>query len=115
MEPPALIDEEKWGVLERFRVRTAWADRVASERPGLLASHIARRTEMMAAGAHALGPFELPADDGAWLMILWQFPSREAAADLLAMCREPEWEECVEHHLLEGHKHDPRYPLPGFA
>jgi hypothetical protein len=103
--------EEKWAVLELFRPRPQWRERVGGE---ILAAGVARRLELMRAGAHALGPFEIELADGRWWCMSWEFPDAAAAAGLHRLVSDPTWCERVEVRLLQGHKHDPSDGLPGF-
>jgi len=112
------MQEEKWGVLERFRVRPQWRGRVAKERPGLFEEQMRRRAELLPQDVHVLGPFLLegPGEEDAsptWT-VLWQFPTQEKAEELMAILQDPAWTECVETWLVQGPKFDPLALLPGF-
>lgn len=108
------MHEDKWGVLERFRVRPQWRGRVLREDPGLLARAVTARTGLMQGGAHLLGPFLLRFEGEDWWTLLWQFPRREDARALRALCEDAAWNRYVETRLVEGWKHDPVDGLPGF-
>jgi hypothetical protein len=107
--------EQKWGVIEQFRVRARWRDRVATAHPDLLAKQMAQRARLVEGGAHAIGPFLAGDDESAgWLTIAWQFPSAERAEPLRALWQAADWRECIEMQVEEGPKWDPFDRLPGF-
>ena len=106
--------EEKWGVLERFRVRPEWKDRVLDEDPAFLTRLVEQRAPLVDGGAFILGPFLLPHRDGEWWTALWQFPNRDAADALRRAHEEPRWRDYLESELFEGSKYDPAFGLPGF-
>ena len=112
------MQEDKWCVLERFRVREAWRDRVLSERPELFPTFISRHMHLMEVAACALGPFLISSDDSdsnsGWLSMAWEFSDRQAASELLALWEDPEFVECLEVRFEQGHKHEPNGGLPGF-
>ncbi|TAJ21213.1 MAG: hypothetical protein EPO68_05175 [Planctomycetota bacterium] len=103
--------EAKWSVLELFRPRPEWRERVGRE---FLAAGVARRVALMRAGAHALGPFEIEQADGRWWCMSWEFASPAEAAPLQQLAADPAWCERIEVRLLEGHPYDPSDGLPGF-
>ncbi len=107
--------EQKWGVVERFRVRARWRNRIGTVHPDLLATQMMLRARLVDTGAHVIGPF-LSGDDEAagWLTIAWQFHSAEQAEPLRTLWRIAAWQECVEMQIEEGPKWDPFDRLPGF-
>ncbi len=112
------MQEEKWGILERFRVRKEWKGRVEQEHPGLFHEQMRKRASLLPQDVHVLGPFLLsqPETEGQapFWTVLWQFPSKEMALQLLSILQDPAWEECVETELIQGPKFDPLDLLPGF-
>ena len=105
---------EKWGVVEQFRVRAEFRGRVEEESPGCLRRAVAARAALRDAGAHVLGPFRLRWEDGEWWTIAWQFPGREGARKLRALCEDRDWSRFVEWRMTEGEELDPGRGLPGF-
>ncbi len=112
------MQEEKWGVLERFRVRRNWKDRVEREYPGLFHDQMRRRASLLPQDVHVLGPFLLDPpeskDEAPYWTVLWQFPTKEMALQLMPILEDSAWTECVETELIQGPKFDPNDLLPGF-
>lgn len=106
--------ESKWGVLERFRVRPEWRDRVLASDPEFFTRAFAARMTLLERGAFVLGPFAIDGPDGSWWTVLWQLPTLAIAEELERLVADPQWTRCVESRLERGQKFDPQAPLPGF-
>jgi hypothetical protein len=108
------MQEEKCGVILRFRVKPEWHGRIREEVPGLFERFVSAHAELME-GRDVLGPFLVEDDPtGGWLTITWQFPDREAASRLLQLWEDPPWSPYIEGTLEHGYKHEPEGGLPGF-
>lgn len=108
------MQEEKWGILERFRIRPGHEGIVEKDHPGLYAAQMRLKGELLPKGAHVLGPFRLEDETGTWWTVLWQFPDRKSATTLRSIVDDESWSTHVETRLLEGPKFDPMQLLPGF-
>ncbi len=108
------MQEEKWGILERFRVRPGHGSTIEESQPGLFSTQMRLRAELLPLGAYVLGPFRMEDETGSWWTVCWQFPDRESATALHRILEDEAWNVHVETRLLEGPKFDPMQLLPGF-
>lgn len=102
--------EEKWGILERFRIRHEYENAVPA---GLLRRFVTQRLAALGDG-YVLGPFELHEQNGTWWTLLWEFETRDDAKGLLEQLDDERWNQYVETRVSQGFKYLPDDGLPGF-